>query len=228
MGIGLNFAKESSSLSTSILALNYNYRIRVLSGLLSFGLQGNYIEIKPNTDNFNIRHPDDVLIDHYSPNSFFDLGAGLFYASKTRFLSLGIKNLLHNELNNEIHIAFGSEFYKTNFFSLRYQIFGKHVDSNPLFVNMLVRFLLKDIGEIGIGYTHRASYNIQTKWRINKIIPGIGEKIVLGYSYENPYKRNTYLAGSTNELLIRYDFGKRYNTKKIDPKRVIVSPTFFD
>lgn len=232
MGVGAQFSTQKSSMENVAVRLNYNYKIRIAKGKLSFGMQPVFYQFKTNPEKYGVKDWADLLLDQET-YSFVDLGVGLFYYTNKLFVSVGVQNLITRQnqgygLAKEFHWACGITVLDKQFLKLNAQVLYKKTEGIPSFLSFLLLLDYKNVGVLGIGGTQFGNINFQIKLRLNKIIPRFSEKISVGYAYEIPLQRREYENVMNQELMMRYDFGKRHSKTKVDQLKRVTSPTYFD
>jgi type IX secretion system PorP/SprF family membrane protein len=214
--IGLNIYDDKSILlsSTSVMA-TFGYRVPLAKEhILSFGLSGGFFSNRIKIEDIpDIDINDPVILNSKANNFAFDGQFGLNYSFRS--LNLGfslirlvdhttlsvdpIQGLNFSELKNKILFAS----YRFNFsesFAVQPNFAYRFTSDNLNFYETSAVFLYKNLIAVGGGY--RESYGPTAIARVTI------KDLQVGYAYDFPSTKASVSTGGTNEIQLKWRFGK--------------------
>jgi len=212
---------------------NYAYRVRLLKGMLSLGIQAGFNQVNVNWDAVEMRDGDDeVLLARPANKLQPDANFGIYYYTKSFYVGVSSKQLFESQYG-KVELESGKSTYATlarHFYGIagvalpltekivfRPAMMLKYTENAPLNMDFNASFLFNDIICFGASYrTNRhaitsnnavvlmVELNLLKNWR-------------LGYSYDSYLNdMKTHTQGS-HEIMIAYDM-KLFKPKAIDSK----------
>lgn len=190
------------------------------NGMLSFGLKVGVTLFDVDFTGFNIEDQSDFGFAFQNINeSFFNLGAGIFYNTDNYYVGLSVPNFLkssHLEVSDgqyrgveEVHWYFtgGYVFDINEQFKLKPAFMTKAVKGAPIALDLTLNMLYNERFELGIAYRVDDAVSALANFRVN-------DALRIGYAYDYTTSNlGTYSNGS-HEILILYDlniFGRGYD-----------------
>lgn len=200
---------------------NYAYRVKLLSGILSLGLQAGFNQVNVNWDELSVRDEDDQ-VTLARPNNKLqpDANFGIYYYTKSYYVGISSKQLFESQYG-KVDFENGLTTYATlarhfygiagmavplgDKFVFRPGMMLKYTENAPLNIDLNASFLFNNTFWLGASYrTNRnaitsknaivlmVEFNLNENWRI-------------GYSYDTYLSEmKTYTQGS-HEIMLSCD-----------------------
>lgn len=180
-------------------------------GNLSFGLKAGVTFFDVDFNGFNLEDPSDFgFAFQNNHQTFFNIGAGVYYNTDNYYVGLSVPNLLkskHLDESNgsyqgveEIHLFLtgGYVFDINEQFRLKPAFMAKAVKGAPISLDVTANVLYNDRIEFGIGYRFGDAISGLVNFRVTP-------ELRVGYAYDYTTSNlSTYSSGS-HEILILYD-----------------------
>ena len=219
-GVGLQLMNDDIGLFThQRLAVQYAYKLKLLGGTLSIGLQVGMLSEKFKGSELDLEVPDDPAFTQTdATGTALDLAAGLYYKHRQWYAGVSVMHATAPsiELGDRTILDVSRTYYLTGGYNIRLR--------NPLFTihpSVLARY-------DGVGYrvdvTGRVKYEHEKKMfyagvaysptnSLTAMIGGNFHGISLGYSYEAFTNSAIGLGKGSHELFVGYqttlNFGKK-------------------
>jgi len=219
-GVGLQLMNDDIGLFThQRLAVQYAYKLKLLGGTLSIGLQVGMLSEKFKGSGLDLEVPDDPAFTQTdATGTALDLAAGLYYKHRQWYAGVSVMHATAPsiELGDRTILDVSRTYYLTGGYNIRLR--------NPLFTihpSVLARY-------DGVGYrvdvTGRVKYEHEKKMfyagvaysptnSVTAMIGGNFHGISLGYSYEAFTNSAIGLGKGSHELFVGYqttlNFGKK-------------------
>ena len=219
-GVGLQLMNDDIGLFThQRLAVQYAYKLKLLGGTLSIGLQVGMLSEKFKGSELDLEVPDDPAFTQTdATGTALDLAAGLYYKHRQWYAGVSVMHATAPsiELGDRTILDVSRTYYLTGGYNIRLR--------NPLFTihpSVLARY-------DGVGYrvdvTGRVKYEHEKKMfyagvaysptnSVTAMIGGNFHGISLGYSYEAFTNSAIGLGKGSHELFVGYqttlNFGKK-------------------
>lgn len=196
---------------------------------LSVGFKAGINLFNTNFNGFRL-NDDNISSDPSFQNlsqSYFNLGAGVFYFTDNYYVGLSAPNFLPNKQlkeNNginaigidETHLFFtgGYVFNLTENIKFKPAFMTKIIKNTPLSADLTANFLFYDKFEIGAAHRFDDSFSGLVNYKVNK-------ELRIGYAYDHTVNNLGQFNSGSHEIIILYDldvFGKKGYDK---------SPRFF-
>lgn len=239
MGVGVVIEQSRVGLNkrTSIKG-SYSYKIQILKGVLSFGLD-------VGVDQY-ILDPSGQTIQSLADKTLFSkgtdfvplFGAGMFYQSKKSFLGLSMNRLVRNDVSvgsnsgdagrtgREAYLVAGTSIVLTKELILRPSILVQSTSGMPLLGCFSAITELKRKAWIGLGYRWGSEYTFMAGMNFEKLVPGVTLPMKVGMTISRSQKHGVPI-GNPFEIMISYNYKKRPNPEKVKNRKRIVSPIIF-
>jgi type IX secretion system PorP/SprF family membrane protein len=216
VAVGLNIYDDISILlsSTSVMA-TFGYRIPLATDhALSFGLSGGFFSNRIKIEDIpDIDINDPVILNSEANNFSFDGQFGLNYSFKNLILGFSLIRLIEHktlsedpiqgiefsELKNKIIFA-SYRFNLSEDFSIQPNFSYRFTSDNLNFYETSAIFYYKNLIAVGGGY--RDSYGPTAMVRLTI------EDLEVGYAYDFPSNKASVSTGGTNEIQLKWRFGK--------------------
>ena len=236
IGLGVQMQQESIGLfSNMLLGIQGAFKLKVLKGELSIGVQGGYFNQKfqgseivtPGDDDYH--DPGDEALPTQDLNgSAFDLGAGIFYSRPRWWIGVSGLHLLQPTISMSLQ---GSENSETQEFEseLGRMVYfmggGNFPINNTLFVLEPSALVKTDFNTFTAEVTMRATYNrfltfgLGYRWKdaVSAMIGAYYRNFFLGYSFDYPMSAIGKVSSGSHEILVGYqlklDFSKKNKNK---------------
>jgi len=187
-------------------------RVRVSdNGILSGGIQVGLMNQRKNyTDVVNVYENNDPSFQQNANKTDPTLGLGLFYNTDKFYLGASVPNILktsdfntagnYKELNYHLFVTSGYVFDINDNVKLRPSTMIKVVRGAPIEFDFNTNVWLKEVLGLGVSY------------RTGDAIVGMAElqltkQLRIGYAYDHITSSLKNIAGSTNEVMFRFEFG---------------------
>jgi len=219
-GVGFQLMNDDIGLFThQRLAVQYAYKLKLLGGTLSIGLQVGMLSEKFKGSGLDLEVPDDPAFTQTdATGTALDLAAGLYYKHRQWYAGVSVMHATAPsiELGDRTILDVSRTYYLTGGYNIRLR--------NPLFTihpSVLARY-------DGVGYrvdvTGRVKYEHEKKMfyagvaysptnSVTAMIGGNFHGISLGYSYEAFTNSAIGLGKGSHELFVGYqttlNFGKK-------------------
>ena len=211
--IGIIAAQDNIAIMhRSHLSLIYAYRI--FAGKISFsaGFQPGVTFMKNSWTDVHTINPTDASFQSAETNVSFDAGYGLYLQSKRFFL--GVSSIAKfSEKTNSIQgnrpiilVNTGYTFGNKEKTAITISMLGRYMLSNFFQADMNAVVTLRDRISFGASYRHKDAVVGIIQMKIN-------DQIYIGYSYDYTLSNLSSYSSGTHELLLRYDFSYRVNSK---------------
>jgi len=210
MGLGLIATNDRIGIHNDVgLYGVYSYKIKLTQqGVLSFGIQGGFNNLKSDYDKLNLKNTNDPkltgIISRFSPN----IGAGIFYRQKDIFGGVSVPQLIENSaLITESATLVSQQRYYYIFAG-----FNKKISTNFRWISStLVRLqdnapLSFDINGTGVIYE---VVGLGVSYRLDEGMVGmfelqINENFHVGYAYDFTVSDLNNFSNGSHELMINY------------------------
>ena len=195
-------------------------------GQLSFGLKVGISFFDVDFSGFQLESGSVFTDPSFADNihqSFFNIGAGIYYNTSTYYIGLSIPNFLranHLEENNgkyqgseETHWFFtgGYVFELNKLFKLKPAFMAKAVKGAPISLDLTANMLYNDKLELGIGYRLDESVIGLINFRVTP-------QLRLGYAYDHTTSNLGPFSSGSHEILILYSFNISNTSKQKSPR----------
>ena len=199
-------------------------------GNLSFGLKTGVTFFDVNFNGFVLESGDVFTDEDFADNinqSYFNLGAGVYYNTDNYYVGLSIPNILnskHLDRNNgryqgteQSHVFLtGGYLYDLNKeFKLKPAFMTKFVKGSPITVDLTANILYQDKIEFGIGYRIDDSFIGMANFRATP-------ELRIGYAYDHTISNLGPFSSGSHELFVLYNLDILNLNKGFDK-----SPRFF-
>ncbi|MCC6385343.1 MAG: type IX secretion system membrane protein PorP/SprF [Bacteroidia bacterium] len=230
-GLGICVMNDRIGVSSqTALVLNYAYHLRVTenNGILSFGLQGGFINAEEKLRDVTTIDPNDP---EFANNVYHKLmpnfGFGTYYHNDRFYAGLSIPRFLKNKIDPFSSKIESSRLNVKNWHYYLYSAYVadlgesvkmkpsvmiKAVSGAPVEAEANLNFLLKDVFWVGGGYRTGDAVIFITQYQISK-------QLRIGYSFDYSLTKLQNFNSGTHEFTIGYDF--------TFDKNKIVSPRYF-
>ncbi|MDX2190654.1 MAG: PorP/SprF family type IX secretion system membrane protein [Bacteroidota bacterium] len=238
IGLGLYVVNEQYFIqnNTSINAV-YAYKINFVNGTLAFGISGGLIQSKLDFSSLTIKDNQDLK--NNSPNIIMpDLGTGLLYSDKKKYLGLSIQHMIPGSgdvgFKNSIYYSQTAHFYLIGGYRIHVSEYLQLVPS------FLIRYTNKNLtiadftihtkykNNYWIGFSARTSETISFQAGVNfNELLHLNQNLKLGYAYDWGFGSNLKQIGNSHEIMLILDLEFHPSPEKIKKKIVKSNPVFF-
>lgn len=196
------------------LAADFAYKLDLEeNGFLSFGLKAGVNLFNVNFNGFTLESGDVFTDPDFTDNinqTFFNVGAGVFYNTTNYYIGLSVPNLLkgnyldrnngkYQGTQNAHAFLTGGYVYQINdLFKLKPAFMAKFVKGAPVSVDLTANVLYNNRLELGLGY------------RVNDAISGminfrVKPELRIGYAYDYTNSNLGPFNSGSHEIFILYD-----------------------
>ncbi len=189
----------------------------VLSGGIQFGIKN---QVRNLTDVVNIYESNDPKFMSNMNTTDATLGMGIYYNSDNFYLGASIPNILKSSDNNlpnspkvnntNLFLTTGYVFDINNDIKLKPSTLVKIVSGAPIELDLNTNVWLKDFIGLGISYRTGDAVLGMAEVQLNK-------QLRIGYAYDYTFSELKAYTSGSNEITIRFEFGKE--TKNIKSTR---------
>ena len=233
--VGLGFSAISDKIGPieeSNIFVDFSYKLnlgedrKLLFGLKS-GATFHKVGLFSDIGNGFIRNPNDIAFSQNSSDTYFNLGAGLFYHTDKYYFAVSMPNFFkstHLELSKDGNLYnFGSEtqhYFITGGYVFTLSEMTKFKPSGmiksavnvPISFDLSANFLFFDKFELGGTYRLEDSFGAMLNFAVTP-------NLRIGYAYDSIISDLRSVAPSSHEVLLLFDLNF--------PKKVSISPRFF-
>jgi len=224
-GVGLNFYSDNIGITQNIyLSSAFAYHIKITDDrMLSFGVSGEYSNLKLDPAKADVIDPNDPLLRTGSSQNHIDFSFGTSYKSK--YLSLGASA---NRLSSLLGIADSTDqfpaFY-SGFIQGTIPLAGEKHLLEPMItyrsfasgepqLDAGLYYTYDDFAILGTSYRSGGALNLTAALKFNK-------RVLIGYSRDMYTSDINQGVGATNEITIRLDFrNESYYTKQRNARAI--------
>lgn len=197
-------------------------RVRVSeTGVLSGGIQVGLMNQRKNfTDVANIYDKNDPMFMANQNSTDPTIGLGIFYNTDKFYAGVSVPNLLkstnfntagnNKEKNYHLFLTTGYVFDISESVKLKPSTLVKIVRGAPIELDFNANVWLRDIIGLGVSYRTGDALIGMAEFQLSK-------QLRIGYAYDYTISDLRTIAGSTNEVMFRFEFGKE--TKNIKSTR---------
>lgn len=240
IGLGVGMMQESLGLFSN-LALNVqaSYKLRVLKGVLSIGIEGGYYDQKfkgsevqiPEGDDFH-ESGDEAIPTQDLAGHVFDFSLGLEYTHRYFWVGVGAKHLLQPTVKLSLEGSEASEEmeYETELPRMLYFSGGSNIQIKNSLFELQPSFLVKtDFKSATADITMRARYNrflsFGLGYRYNDAVSAMAgvefKGFFLGYSYDYPLSAIGKVSSGSHEVVVGYQLKLDFSGKNKNKHRSI-------
>ncbi len=195
---------------------------------IAVALSGGMVQYRVNSDEFNLRDPNDVLGMNSQTEIFPDVGAGIyfyqmlsgamdgdmFYAGVSVPQVAGIDLTFKND-DGEFAVQRIQHFYGMvglyHFFRndgfLEPSLWVKYVDGAPINADLNLRYQTPNALWIGTGISSAGNFHFEAGFNLGENV-GLYNNIKIGYGYDYSFSSFGPTVGDTHELQISYSFDR--------------------
>lgn len=240
IGVGLNMGQESLGLfSNLLLNLQASYKLKILKGELSIGVQGGYFNQKfkgteivtPGGDDYH--DPNDEALPNQDLNgSAFDLSAGVYYTHKRFWVGVSGLHLMQPSVKMSVD---GTETGETMQFEstlgrMLYFMGGGNFGIKNTLIDIQPSLLVKtDFSTFTAEATVRGVYNkfisagLAYRWKesVSVMIGAEIKNFFVGYAYDYPLSAIGKVSSGSHELIGGYQLKLDFSGKNKNKHRSI-------
>ena len=195
---------------------------------LAIALSGGLVQYRVNSDEFNLRDPNDVVGMNSQTELFPDVGAGIyfyqmlsgamdgdmFYAGVSVPQVAGIDLTFKND-NGEFAVQRIQHFYGMvglyHFFRndgfLEPSLWIKYVDGAPINADLNLRYHTPNSIWIGTGISSAGNFHFEAGFNLGENV-GLYNNVKIGYGYDYSFSSFGPSVGNTHELQVSYSFDR--------------------
>lgn len=240
IGLGVGMMQESLGLFSNLgLNIQASYKLRVLKGTLSIGIEGGYYDQKfkgseveiPDGDDYH-ESSDEAIPTQDLAGSAFDFSIGLEYTHKWFWFGIGAKHILAPKINLSIEGSEASDEqeYETELPRMVYFNGGSNIQIKNSLFELQPSILVKtDFKMFTAEATMRARYNkflsfgLGYRWKdAISAMAGVEFKgFFLGYSYDYPISAIGKVSSGSHEVVAGYQLKLDFSGKNRNKHRSI-------
>ncbi len=189
----------------------------VLSGGIQFGIKN---QVKNFTDVVNVYESNDPKFMSNMNTTDATLGMGIYYNTDNFYVGASIPNILKTSENNlpnspkvnntHLFLTTGYVFDINNDVKLKPSTLVKIVNGAPIELDLNTNVWLKDFIGLGVSYRTGDAVLGMAEVQLNK-------QLRIGYAYDYTFSALKAYTSGSNEITIRFEFGKE--TKNIKSTR---------
>lgn len=240
IGLGVSMMQESLGLFSNLgLNIQASYKLRVLKGTLSIGVEGGYYDQKfkgsevqiPDGDDYHESSDEAIPTQDLAGNAF-DFSLGLEYTHKWFWFGIGAKHILAPKitLSLEGSEASDEQEYETELPRMVYFNGGSNIQIKNSLFELQPSFLVKtDFSMFTAEATMRARYNrflsfgLGYRWKdaIGAMVGVEFKGFFLGYSYDYPMSAIGKVSSGSHEIVAGYQLKLDFSGKNRNKHRSI-------
>jgi type IX secretion system PorP/SprF family membrane protein len=200
------------------------------NGKLSFGLKAGVTFFDVNFNGFVLESGDVFTDPDFAENinqSFFNVGAGVYYNTENYYVGLSIPAILnaeHLDRNNgkyqgteqaHTYLTGGYVFELNELFKFKPAFMAKSVKGAPMSLDLTANVLYDNKVEFGLGYRLEDAFSGMVNFKATP-------ELRIGYAYDHTVSNLGPFSSGSHELFILYDLDILNTNKGFDK-----SPRFF-
>ncbi len=232
IGLGVGMMQESLGLFSNLgLNVQASYKLKVLKGLLSIGVEAGYYDQKfkgsevdiPDGDDYHESGDEAIPTQDIAGNAF-DFSVGLEYSHPWFWFGIGGKHLLQPTISMSVEGSETSEDQKfeTVLPRMVYFIGGSNIPIKNSLFELQPSFLVKtDFKSATADITMRARYNkfisfgIGYRWQdaVSAMVGVDFKGFFIGYSYDYPLSAIGKVSSGSHEVVVGYQLKLDFNGK---------------
>ena len=240
IGLGVSMMQESLGLFSNLgLNIQASYKLRVLKGTLSIGVEGGYYDQKfkgsevqtPDGDDYH-ESSDEAMPTQDLAGNAFDFSLGLEYTHKWFWFGIGANHILAPKitLSLEGSEASDEQEYETELPRMVYFNGGSNIQIKNSLFELQPSFLVKtDFSMFTAEATMRARYNrflsfgLGYRWKdaISAMVGVEFKGFFLGYSYDYPMSAIGKVSSGSHEIVAGYQLKLDFSGKNRNKHRSI-------
>ncbi len=240
IGLGVNMAQESLGLFSNLdMNIQASYKLKVLKGELSIGVQGGFFTQKfkgseveiPDGDDYH-ESTDEAIPTQDLSGNVFDLGAGIQYTHKYFYVGISALHLLSPTVRMSIEGSESTESkqFETEVPRMFYFTAGSNIEIKNTLFELQPSVLVKtDLAMFTAEATVQARYNkflrfgIGYRWKdaVSVMVGAEFKNFFLGYSYDYPLSAISKASSGSHELVAGYQLKLDFSGKNKNKHRSI-------
>lgn len=240
IGLGVNMMQESLGLFSNLgLNLQASYKLKVLKGVLSIGIEGGYFDQKfkgskveiPDDDDFH-ESEDEAIPTQDLNGHAFDFSLGLEYTHKYFYFGVSAMHLLQPKVKLSMEGSESTEDqeYETELPRMLYFTGGSNIQIKNSLFELQPSFMVKTDFKMATGeLTMRARYNkflsfgVGYRWKdaISAMVGVEFKGFFLGYSYDYPMSAIAKASSGSHEIVAGYQLKLDFSGKNKNKHRSI-------
>lgn len=240
IGVGALFMQETLGLFTNMeISVQAGYKLRLLGGELSIGVQGGYFTQKfkgteveiPDGDDFHDPSDEAIPTQDLTGNSF-DLSAGLLYTHRYFHFGISGQHLLEPTIRMSLEGSETTETqeYETTLGRAVYFIGGGNIPIKNTLFELQPSFLVRtDFRTFSAEITARGVYNrflsfgLGYRWKeaVSVMIGAEFKNFFLGYSYDYPTSAIVRASSGSHGIVAGYQLKLNFSGKNRNKHRSI-------
>lgn len=240
IGLGVGMMQESLGLFSNLgLSIQASYKLRVLKGLLSIGVEAGYYDQKfkgseveiPDGDDYHDSGDEAIPTQDITGNTF-DFSLGLEYTHQWFWFGIGGKHLLQPTITMTVegNEASDDQKFETELARMVYFTGGSNIPIKNSLFELQPSFLVKtDFKSATADVTMRARYNkfisfgVGYRWQdaISAMVGVEFKGFFLGYSYDYPLSAIGKVSSGSHEIVAGYQLKLDFSGKNRNKHRSI-------
>ncbi|MFA5297998.1 MAG: type IX secretion system membrane protein PorP/SprF [Lutibacter sp.] len=196
------------------------------NGSLSFGLKTGVTFFDVNFNGFELESGDVFTDPDFAENineSYFNMGAGIYYNTDNYYIGLSIPNILdakHLDRDNgkyqgteQAHtfLTGGYVFEINELFKLKPAFMAKAVKGAPISLDLTANVLYNNKVEFGVGYRLEDAFSGMVNFKATP-------ELRIGYAYDHTISNLGPFSSGSHEIFILYDLGLLNKSSDTSPR----------
>ena len=228
IGVGFVLTRDQVGVHSDFgLYFAYAYRIRMVNGVLSLGLQAGFNSLKSDFTELNLNNINDPnfagVFGRLNPN----FGTGVFYVNKRLYLGFSIPALLNNKIfkgdislseaqeRRNYYITGGRLFDLNDLFQIKPSVVIRVQEQAPLGADFSLQLIYNRMISTGVSYRSGDSMIWNFELQMN-------DNLRIGYAYEWAISAIAPFTRGSHEVMLNY----RINIPGLN-KGGLECPTYF-
>lgn len=240
IGLGANLQTESLGLfSNTGVNLQASYKLKLLGGTLSIGVQGGYMNQKfegskveiPDGDDYH-QSTDEAIPQQDVTGNVFDLSAGVHFDHPKFYVGVSVLHALDPTIKMSVEGSESSEAaqYESAMPRMFYFTAGSNIDIKNTLFDIQPSLLVKsDLKSFTAEVTLQARYNkflrfgLGYRWKdaVSILIGAEIKNFFLGYAYDYPLSAIAKASSGSHELIAGYQLKLDFSGKNKNKHRSI-------
>lgn len=216
MGTGLTLVHDQIGVSRTLMArASAAYKLSLASGVLSFGLNGQYASQTSDWNSLNPETTDDVTLQGTpSQQTAANFGAGMYFQNEHVYAGVAVPTLLENDLGvyparRHMYAMAGGVYRLNRVLQIRAAGMFRYLENAPWQMDVQTALIVREVLFAGLGYRYQDSFHIMCQYQF-------AEQWTFGYAFDLTTSALSNNLGS-HEIFIGFDL-KREKDGYLHPR----------
>lgn len=228
LGIGLRTLDQKDGITEQFeLGAMGKYKIRLLKGEVSFGLDVGFRRFSEHLDDLVVFDKDDPERQN-SVHYAMDISSGIMYQADRFFTGLSIRHLpQHSNVSTQhLYITGGYKYHINQDWSFLPTFLFRY-RNNISFIDAKVQVYWQKRIWLALALRSSNQYSFQSGLHLDQFFERLLDPMIIGYAYDTGTSNIYDIAGTTHEVFLTLYLKKKPSLETISKQRKHISPLFF-